>query len=206
MEKYTSLASEDTLNATIKSLSDHGYESVAVDNSEQALAKIKEFIPSGASVTNGASTTLEQIGYVEYLRSGEHGWKNLKAGIVAEKDPAKQSLLRKQSMSSEYYLGSVHALTEAGEIVIGSNSGSQIPSVAYGSQNLIFVVGTHKIVKNMDEALDRLRNYVVGLEDKRMKATGAPGTNLSKLLIMYADPAFLGRKIRFIFVKQPLGF
>jgi hypothetical protein len=63
---------------------------------------------------NGASTTLQQIGYVDYLKEGKHGWNNLHDGILAEKDTAKQAELRKHSVVSDYYVGSVHALTDTG--------------------------------------------------------------------------------------------
>jgi len=107
---------------------------------------------------NGASRTLEEIGYVDYLKSGTHGWKNLHEEILAEKDPATQALLRKQSVLSDYYLGSAHAVTQTGELVIASNSGSQLPHLAYTSPNIILVVGTHKIVPTLQDALARIVN------------------------------------------------
>jgi hypothetical protein len=204
--KYVTLASDESLAKAMDGLKARNFNSAVVDNKEQALAKIKEMIPAGASVMNGSSTTLHQIGYIEYLKSGQHGWNNLHETILNEKDPEKQSLLRKQSLASDFYLGSVHAMTESGEIVIASNSGSQLPNVTYGSQNLIFIVGTHKITPNLDAALDRLRNYVVGLEDQRLMKEMNAHTNLSKLFIFFKDPEYLGRKITVVFVKEVLGF
>ncbi|MBX4187790.1 MAG: lactate utilization protein [Candidatus Doudnabacteria bacterium] len=205
-EKFITLANEESLNKTIQGLTAKGYFPSVVDNKDQALAKIKGLIPAGASVMNGTSATLQQVGYIDYLKEGKHGWDNLHERILNEKDPEKQSLLRRHSLASDFYLGSVHALTETGEMVFGSNSGSQIPNIAYGSTNLIFVVGTHKITKDLDAALDRLRNYVVGLENARMQKAKGSGTNLSKLLVLFADPAFLERKINIILVKEALGF
>jgi hypothetical protein len=79
----------------------------------------------------GSSVTLEEIGLIDYLKSGKHQWSNLKDGIFAEREPAKQSLLRKQATMSDHYLGSVHALAETGEFVIASNTGSQLPNVVH---------------------------------------------------------------------------
>src|SRR5437763_12588403 len=113
--KYNTLATKEIIDETIKNLAANNVEGIFVNTGAEALAKIKELIPAGASVMNGASVTLEQAGFVDYLKGGTHGWNNLHEGILAEKDPAKQSALRKQAALSDYYLGSVHALAETGE-------------------------------------------------------------------------------------------
>jgi hypothetical protein len=114
--------------------------------------------------------------------------------------------LRKQAVLSDYYLGSVHAVAETGQLVIASNSGSQLPHIVYTSPNLIFVVGAQKIAPNLDAALLRVREYVLPLEDKRMKDAGASGSAISKLLIFEREQAFLGRKVHVLFVNENLGF
>jgi len=128
---YNQLATAESIQKTIAALAEHNVEGLSVASGAAALAKIKELIPAGASVMNGASVTLEQIGFVDYLKSGEHGWNNLHANIVAETDKAKQAQLRKESALSDYYLGSVHGLSETGEFVIASNTGSQLPHVVF---------------------------------------------------------------------------
>lgn len=135
-----------------------------------------------------------------------YSWKNLHEEILAEKDPAKQAMLRKQAVLSDYYLGSVHAIAETGEFVIASNSGSQLPHIVYTSPNLIFVVGAQKLTPNLDAALARVREYVLPLEDKRMKDAGASGSAISKLLVFEREPVFTGRKAHVIFVNEKLGF
>ncbi len=157
---------------------------------------------------NGASTTLDQIGFIEYLKSGTHGWNNLHENIVNEKDPAKQAMLRKEALLSDYYLGSVHAISETGEFVVGSNSGSQLPHIVYSSPNVIFVVSTKKITPTIDDAQRRLREHVIPLEDVRMKKVYGPqsGTRLSKEVIFSYEPAYTQRKIRVMFVNEDLGF
>jgi L-lactate utilization protein LutB len=148
---YDTIASEEILNKTIAALEQNGVNAEAVNTSTEALAKIKEYIPKGVSVMNGSSTTLQQIGFVDYLKSGQHPWHNLHEKILAEPDQVKQSLLRKQTVLSDYYLGSVHALSETGEFLVASNSGSQLPHIVFTSPNLIFVVGAQKIVPTLDE-------------------------------------------------------
>jgi L-lactate utilization protein LutC len=163
MKTFDMLASQDVLNKTKEALTKNGFLPEVIATGKESLARIKELIPTGVSVMNGSSRTLDEIGFISYLKDGEHGWNNLHANIVAEKDPAKQGMLRQQSSLSEYFLSSVHALTENGELVIASNSGSQLPSLAFTSPNLILVVGTQKITSNLDEAMVRLKEYVFPL-------------------------------------------
>ncbi len=202
----TLLAPADIITRVASKLEEHNIESIIVADKEEALEKIKELIPEGASVINGASTTLEEIGYIAYLKEGTHGWKNLQENVVAETDLAKQSLLRKQASIADYYLGSVHALTEGGELVIASATGSQLPSVAFNSANLIFVVGAQKIVPDLAEAFKRIEEHVIPLEDARMQKAYGMGTMLAKTLIFHREHPMMGRKVRVIFVNESLGF
>jgi L-lactate utilization protein LutB len=191
----------------MEALTKSGHLPQLVQSKAEALEKIKTLIPVGASVMNGSSRTLEEIGFVQYLKDGKHGWNNLHEAILAEKDPVKQGVLRKQSVLSDFYLGSAHAVSETGEIVVASNSGSQLPHLAFTSPNIILVVGTQKITPNLDSALARLKEYVLPLEDARMKSAGvAAGSFISKLLIINREPSFMGRKVHIIFVNEKLGF
>jgi hypothetical protein len=125
---------------------------------------------------------------------------------LEEKDSVKQAELRKSAFFSDYYMGSVHALTEGGEMVIASASGSQLPHLITTSPNLVLVVSTMKIMPTLEKALERLRAYVVPLENDRMQKTGAPGTTLAKIVILEREPAWTGRTINVILVNEKLGF
>lgn len=204
--EYTTIPTADIVQKTVESMKTRNFNAMVVNNKDEALQKIKELIPAGASVMNGSSTTLKQIGLIDYLTGGQHGWNNLHDAIVNEKDPAKEGLLRKQALLSDYYLGSAHAVTEDGQIVIASNSGSQLPHVVYSSPNVILVVSTMKITPNLDAALKRLRDHVVPLEDQRMKDTGASGTKLSQTLILTHEAEYKNRNFTVLFVNEQLGF
>src|SRR3989344_7620312 len=129
--KYDILVSKESVEKTMQALTERGHLPEFIESRAQALARIKELIPTDASVMNGSSRTLEEIGFVQYLKDGEHGWNNLHEAILSEKDPAAQAMLRKQSVLSDYYLGSAHAIAETGEIVVASNSGSQLPHMVF---------------------------------------------------------------------------
>lgn len=204
--KYNTLATKEVIDETIKNLATNNVEGIFVGTGKDALEKIKQLIPAGVSVMNGASVTLEQIGFVDYLKSEHHGWNNLHKGIIDEKDAAKQMILRKHAVLSDYYLGSVHALSQTGEFIVASNSGSQLPHVVYTSPNLIFVVGAQKLAPNLDEAMKRLDEYVLPLEDNHMMEKYKIHTYPSKILIFKRESTFSQRKVRMIIVNESLGF
>lgn len=203
---YNIPASQSSLDTTVSALKQKGFDVSVVATEEEALHDIQQHIPPSASVMNGSSTTLRQIGYLQYLESGTHGWKNLHALITNESDPVKRALLRSQSVTSDYYLGSVHALTQQGDFIIASNTGSQLPHVAFTSPNLIFVVGTQKIVPTLTEGIKRLEEYVLPLEIVRSTKAYGVGSQINKMLIFKGENPALKRHVRFILVTKPLGF
>ena len=204
--EYNKLASKEVVENVVKALAERNIEAMVVENGAEALAKIKELIPPGASVMNGSSRTLDQIGFVDYLKTGQHDWNNLHAGVLAEKDSAKQKLLRKQAVISDYYLGSVHALSETGEFIITSNTGSQLTHIAFTSPNLIFVVSTKKIVPTLSDAMSRLKEYVFPLENASIMAKYGRPTMISKILTFEGENPSSGRKVRMLLVNEDLGF
>jgi L-lactate utilization protein LutB len=200
------LATTESIETTVSALKENGFEPVVVASKEEALAKVKELIPEGASLMTGASETLRGIGFTDYLKEGSHPWNNLHEAVLAEKDPAKQAQLRRESVLSDFYAGSVHALTETGELVIASNSGSQLPHIVFTSPNLVLVVGANKIVPSAPEALERIEKHIIPLEDERMKGVYGFGTSWTKTVVLHKENPALGRKVYVVIVKESLGF
>jgi hypothetical protein len=206
MTTFDQLASEVVITGTIDALKSHGFTSEVVENAAAAMEVIKSRIPEGASVMDGSSTTLDQIGYVEYLKSGNHGWNNTHATLLAETDTAKQAELRKAATISQYFVNSVHAVTEDGQLVWASNTGSQIPNIAYSSDHAVLVVGTQKIVPDLQSAMQRVEEYVVPKEDARMMEAYKMGTQYNLLLVFKKMSTVAPRDIHVVFVREVLGF
>lgn len=197
------LPNQETVDETIRALNAHGFKAEIVPDRRAALDRVRSLIPAGAEVMTGSSTTLDEIGLVNALTTGDHPWNNLKAQIVAEKDREKQTALRRMATFADYFLGSVHAITKEGQMVAGSASGSQLGAYAFGGKNLIIVAGTNKITEDLDEALLRLREHSTPLEDRRMKSLGFPGTYLSKIFVYEGERQ---RNVHVILVNEKLGF
>jgi len=205
-ENWDRLPNKQIITRTIEAMKNRGIYTELVDSHREALRLIATRIPEGAQVMTGASTTLDQIGFTELLKSGAHKWKNLKQEIMSDKDPAKQGSLRVQATGAEYFVGSVEAVAETGEVVIVSASGSQIPAYAFNASNVVWVVGTQKIVPSLEEALRRIREHALPLETARMKSQGFPGSMIGKILILERELPQLGRNLTMILVNEKLGF
>lgn len=204
---YDVLPAPEIVRRTSESVNARGIHAELVETKEEARERVKALIPPGCVVMTGASVTLQQIGFEEILISGDHPWRNFKADLLAEKDPVKQSAMRREGTLAEYYLGSVNALAETGELVFASGSGSQLPAYAYTSRNVIWVVGAQKIAPTLDNALRRVREYVLPLEDQRQKSLGnKAGSRINRILIIEGEPAYLRRNLTLILVNQILGF
>jgi L-lactate utilization protein LutB len=204
--EYNTIASRETLDKVVESLKGMNVEGIIVKNKEEALAKIKDLIPTGATVMNGASKTLEEVGFVGHLKSGDHDWHNLHEAILNEKDPEEQKKLRHLALNSDFYIGSVHAIAETGEMVIVSNTGSQLPHIVYTSPNVIFVIGANKVMPTLEDARKRVVEHVVPLEDVRLMGVYNAHTHLSKELIFHWENPMMGRNVRVILVEESLGF
>jgi hypothetical protein len=204
---FDAIAANENIEAAIEALKSRGITADLLETREAALERVRTLIPAGASVSTGASLTLKEIGFEDLLVSGSHPWKNLKAEYLAEKDQARQRLLRRQSVLADYWLGSVHAVSQTGEIVIASMTGSQLAPYAYSASNLIWVVGAQKITASLEEAIRRVREYVLPHEDARMRASSGRkyGSRVGKLMIFEYESPFLSRTISLLFVRQKVG-
>jgi len=202
--KYTKLPDEKELKETTDAISSRGIKVIIVKNKEEALIKIKELIPKGSEVANGSSTTLNEIGFVDYLKSGGHGWKNLHEEILKENDVAKQMDLRRKSVTAEYFLGSVNAIAKTGELVACDASGSRVTAYPFAAKNLILVAGEQKITSNLDEAIKRVREYVYPFENERAQEAYGMNSTTGKWVIIERE--VIPNRTTLILVKEKLGF
>jgi hypothetical protein len=110
----------------------------------------------------------------------------------------------KLGASPDYVVGSAHAITEQGEVMVASYGGSQLASYVYGAGKVIWVVGTHKLVRDLDEGMRRIRDYCLPLEDARLRARLGQPSNVGKVLVVHQE-AVPGR-ITVVLVPEALGF
>ncbi len=200
---YTTIPSQDIIEKTIQNLKANGINVLVVKNGQEAKKKVFQLLPKNAEVMTMTSVTLDTLGISqEIIESGKY---NAVRNTLAKMNRETQNLeMQKLGAAPEYAVGSVHAVTVDGHALIASNSGSQLPAYVYGSPHVIWVVGAQKIVKNTDEGIKRIYDYVLPLEDARAKKAYGVGSFISKLLILNREQT--PNRITMILVKEVLGF
>ncbi|HYD35194.1 MAG TPA: LUD domain-containing protein [Vitreimonas sp.] len=203
---HTSLASAETVTKTIAALQANGITAEYVQTAAEAKDRVLSLIPAGAEVMTMTSITLLQSGLEDALNSDTYASvKTTLSKLDRETDHAKMQQL---GAAPEWVVGSVHAVTEDGKVLVVSNTGSQLPAYAYGASHVIWVVSTKKITSSIDDGLKRTQEHVVPLETKRaQQAYGLPEnweTFISKILIINREVN--PERLRIIFVNEDLGF
>jgi superoxide dismutase, Fe-Mn family len=202
--KWDEPADKVEVDLTIAALKKNGIDAYFVANKRKAREKINEIIPANAEILNMSSETLEQSGIAKDLAESKK-YISLRNLLESMDRKTQGREMQKIGAAPEYVIGSVHAVTEEGEIMIASNTGSQLPAYAYGADKVIFIVGTQKIVKDNDEAMKRIFEYVLPLESERAKkAYGVDRSYVNKIL--WINKEVNPERISVIFVDEVLGF
>ncbi len=202
---FTKIASDAVIEKTAAALKANGMNALVVENGAQAKAKALELIPVGSEVMNMTSVTLETLGLSADLN--DSGRYNSIRAKFAKMDRKTQGLdMQKMGAAPTYVIGSVHAVTEDGKVMIAAATGSQLPAYAYGSAHVIWIVGAQKIVPDEETGRQRIYEYVLPLESKRAnKAYNiTTGSAVNKLLIINKEGT--PNRITMIIVKESLGF
>ena len=201
--EFSGLASDEQVKKTARALEANNAQVIVVASGAEARQKALELLPDGAEVFNATSRTLDAIGLSDDINKSSRF--NSVRNRFSQMDPKIQAgEMRKLGAGPDYVVGSVHAVTEQGQVLIASATGSQLASYVYGAGKVIWVVGTQKIVANLDEGNRRIYEYSYPLEDARARQVYGVGSNVGKILIVNRE-AQAGR-ITVILVKENLGF
>ena len=189
---------------TIAALKANGFDAHYFEDEKKVVEKVFSIIPKGAEVMTNTSVTLDEMGISKRINeSGDY--VSLRNKLVAMDWETQKDEMRKLGTAPAYSIASVHAVTQDGKIMIASATGSQLPAAAYGAGTAIFVVGTQKIVKDLDEGMKRIYGHSLPLESERAKRVyGAPGSSVNKILIINKE--IQPGRIHIIFVGKPIGF
>jgi LUD domain len=190
------------LERTAAALIGRGFLAQVADSGPDARRLVLEAIPEGAEVHIALSETMRGLGITaEIDESGRYDSVRSRLNALDRQTQGRE--LRKLGAAPDYIVGSAHAITDGGEIVVGSGSGSQLGAYAYAGGQVILVVGHQKLVGTLEECLRRVREYSLPREYLRMQSQGYPGSLLAKILIIEQEPS--GR-ISVILVPETLGF
>jgi len=203
-ETLDELPDDETIAETVENLQANGFEVVVAESAAEALETLQSHIPEGASVMNGHSTTLEEIGFIEYLTEGDHEWESLPDEIWSIDDDAERQAARRQSQTADYFLGGINAVAQTGELVAADRSGSRIGAYPFAASNVVIVSGVNKIVSTLDDALDRLESVAYPLENERAKDAYGVESAIAKQLV-FRKELDEGRTT-VVLIREDLGY
>ena len=206
-DRFTALPDEKTLAATVVALEEHGFSVEVVDDLPAARQAVLARIPHGSTVMTNTSVTLDETGIANAI-NGSGPYQSARNEMFALANLREQSATQAQQMKvisgqPDYALGSAHAITQDGTLVIASASGSQFASMAWGAASAIFVVGAQKIVPDLAAAHERIYQHSLVLEDARAQAAYGQHSFVGKILEIHQE---LPGRIHIVLIKEPVGY
>jgi hypothetical protein len=200
--RFRELADEETLATTVVALEEHGFSVEVVDDLDAAREAVLARIPAGSSVMTNTSVTLQETGIADAIDNGDQ-YESARNRMMALDLATQAQEMKAIAGQAEYALGSVHAITRDGTLVVASASGSQLASYVWGAAQVIFVVGAQKLVPDAEAARKRIYEYSFPLEDARSLAAYGVNSRVGKILeIHQEDPG----RIRVVLIRQAVGF
>ncbi|MEV6929082.1 LUD domain-containing protein [Dactylosporangium sp. NPDC051485] len=200
---FADAATAERLDRAATALIRHGFAAEILPDAAAARARVLELIPPGASVFTGASETLRLSGIESDISAGDR-YDPVRVRALAMDRATQSDDIRRLTSAPDVVLGSVHAVTETGSVVVASASGSQLPAYAGGAGRAIWIVGAQKIVPDLPTALRRVEEHCLPLESERSKlAYGVPSA-INRLLIMNAE--LRPGRATVLLLREPIGF
>ena len=201
-DRFTALPDDHTLAATVVALEEHGFSVEVVDGLDAAREAVLTRIPHGSSVMTNTSVTLQETGIAAAINEGGP-YDSARNKMFALDFATQAQEMKAIGGQPDYALGSVHAVTRDGTLVIASASGSQLASYAWGAANVIFVVGAQKLVPTLEAAHQRIYQHSLILEDARAQAAYGQHSSVGKVLEIHQE---LPGRIHVVLIRQSTGF
>jgi hypothetical protein len=201
-DEFTSTASEETLQRVVAKLQERNIEGVVVDNGDDARKLVLEKLPKGAEVHSGKSKTLQESGIFDLIQDTDQ-YDALRPRYLKMDRQTQAREIRKLIAAPDFMLGSVNAVTEDGILVAASATASQLGPYANTAGKVIFVVGSQKIVPDLETALQRIRDYVLPWEDEQVRQRLPSGSFVGKILIIERE--WVAGRMEVILVREPIG-
>src|SRR3954452_10486014 len=201
--RFANLADEASVTRTAAALEANGITVARAASAAEAKRIVLDLIPAGSQVHHGASQSLDVSGIAEEIETSGR-YDPVRPRVFRMDRATQDDEIRRLTASPDVMLGSVHAVTETGSLVAASASGSQLGPYASGAGKVILVVGTQKIVPDLEDALRRIDEYVFPLEDARAQAAYGLHSGVNKLLIVNRE--WTADRITVVLCDEPLGF
>ena len=203
VSEFAQLASDERIRAAPTALERNGMTSLLVGSGEEARAAVRSILPIGAEVFNNTSRTLEAIGVADDIeRSGQY--QPLRPRLYQMDREMQAREMRQLAAAPDFVVGTVHAVTQDGSLLIASASGSQLGPLASGAGRVILVIGGQKIVPDLATGLRRINEYCFPLEDRRAREAYGVPSGVNNVLII--NRVIAPDRVTAILVRESIGF
>ena len=201
--RFGTVADDARVTRTAAALEANGIRALRAADAAEAKRIVLGLISDGSQVHHGASQSLEVSGIIDEIEtSGRYDPVRPRIGSLDRNTQADE--IRRLSAAPDVMLGSVHAVTETGALLAASMGGSQLGPYASGAGRVILVVGTQKIVSDLEEGLRRINDYSFPLEDARAQAAYGIHSAVNKVLMINRE--IIPERITVVLVDEVLGF
>jgi acyl-CoA hydrolase len=201
MPQFDVLPDERTIASTMAALEARGFGVEVVDDLAAARKTVLARIPHGARVWRNTSITLDEAGISAEIDAADGPYESVRLKVSAQNFASRQ--MKELAAAPDYALGSVHAITQDGELLIGSASGSQFATVAWGADNVVLVAGLQKVVPDLETARRRVREHSLPLENVRALESYGQNSRLNKTLEIYGE---MPGRIHLVLIREVVGF
>jgi acyl-CoA hydrolase len=201
-ESFGRAASEESLQKTAAALRTRNFAVEVVDTPADARAYVSSILPKDKSIFTPTSETVDLSGLDEDINnSGKYN--AIRPQMMKLDYKTQRAEMLKMSATPDVVVGSVHAITEDGRVLVASGSGSQLGPYAAAAGKVIWVVGSQKIVPDLDTAMRRLQYYAYPKEDTRVRQKYGMPSGLMKILIVNGD---MPGRCTVVLIREPIGF
>jgi hypothetical protein len=195
-------ATDPVVERTAQALRERGYEVRIAEDRDEARELALGLIPVGSEVNQASSRTVDELGIGQALVDRDE-YTALRPQLWSMDRSTQAKEIRRLGSGPDVVVGSVHAVTEDGILLTSSASGSQVGMYAGGAGKVVLVIGSQKIVPDLDTAFDRLNKHVIPLEDARALQAYGMHTSPNKTLIQRGD---LPGRTSIVLIKDSIGF
>jgi acyl-CoA hydrolase len=200
--RFSALPDGEIVAETVAGMGERGFSVEVVDDLDAARRAVLARIPEGSSVMTNPSVTLDETGIAPAIDNGRPS-DSARTKVLALDRTTQLQEIKTLMSQPDFALGSVHAITRDGTLVIASALGSQLASYAWGAGKVIFVVGAQKLVRDLDAAHERIYKHSLKLEDTRALEAYGKNSRVGKILeIHQEDPG----RIHVVLVRAAVGF
>ena len=165
MDKNIIWVNEKRIEKTIKALEKNNMKGYLAKDTDDIINIIKELVDEKSLVACGGSMTLFKTGIIDLLRSGRYNFLDRYEENIS---PQEMKEIFRKSFCADAYFTSTNAITEEGELYNVDGMGNRVAAMLYGPDKVIVVCGVNKIVKNIDEAINRNKVVSAPANAKRL--------------------------------------